>query len=158
MEYEEFYQLITVPNPGAGNSVFYKIPGETWTLVRFAHVVLTTSATVANRTPYLDYLNGDGLTCGRFECGSNQAASLAQHVTWGGALSTTPPGGTPDQQASLESVMLPPGFAVQISALNLQAGDAFTNAFLYVCRAPSAEWAQSPGAVPYSPDVIGYIG
>lgn len=158
MGYQDFYQLIPIPNPGAGQGATYKIPGETWVRVLVAHAKLVTSAAVANRIAVLEYQDGDGNPFARWSSSSAQAASLTGSYTWSPDAGTTDVGGVPDQQINCSGAILYPGYSIRFSAFALDAADQFSQLSLYVCRYPSGEWASSPGATPYSPDVIGYIG
>lgn len=154
MGYEEFYQLEPIAKPAAGNGMARKIPGETWEKLLFARTTFTSSVAVANRLVFMDFLDGDGNTIGRFQSNSAQAASLTTGYTFGVQLSSTAVGGTSEVDVAIPDAILYPGFSVSFGAFAIQAADQFGTASLYVCRYPSGEWADSPGATPYRPEVI----
>lgn len=156
MGYEDFYQIFPIASPAAGSPVNHRVPGETWEQVKLAHVQFVTSAAVANRQVFLDYLDGDANVFARFEFVFNQAASQTLTYTWCDqyGAGVTPAGA--DATTGLHAVMMPPGTTVRISAKNIDVADQFSQASLYLCRYPSGDWAESPGATPYRPELIGY--
>lgn len=151
MGYEKFYQLVNVAQPAAGLGLRRKIPGETWERFIFGRVTLTTGAAVANRLPFLDFLDGDGNTIARWMTQNAQAASVTTGYTFaiGGNSAFS---GTPTEQGvEVADALLYPGFSLLFGCVGIQAADQFSSAALYVCRYPSGDWAESPGATPYGP-------
>lgn len=154
MGYETWRELLRPELPAAGSPFTFKVGSKTYDMVITAQGKFTTSAVVANRTPYLAYLDGDGREFARFSSGVVIAASDSTTETWGisfGTLVTSGPGFT---TAGLTGVLLPPGYELQLGMGNMDVGDTITDVSLWVHRAPTGEVGQPTGARPYAPELV----
>lgn len=152
MGYEDWTQLLPLPNPAAGASLVRKVPGETFEQPISFRYTLATSAVAANRFPGISFLDGDGATFLHVQSSVAVLASSTVNMNFfvtAGVMSFAASG---DNIAVLPGILMPPGFQLRADVANIDAGDQISAAKLYVCRFPSAQWAASLGAVPYSPD------
>lgn len=153
MGYEEWFQLVTIPDPPAGQSVTRKVPGEVFERPVTFRYRFVTSAAAGSRFPAMSILDGDGNIIIHVETnvavGASATGNMNFFVGAGGAVYVS----SGDNTAPIPDIMLPPGFQVQGSITQQLGGDQISAAKLYVCRYPSGDWASSPGSVPFSPEV-----
>jgi hypothetical protein len=149
--YEDWYQLIPLADPAAGAAATYRIPGETWECIHTARFTYVASVAVANRFLTVDLLDGDSAPFARIMSPTALTAGLTRSITYAHGLGdfTVSAGG--EETAPLPKLVLPPGFTVQLTAVSIDAGDQISDVSIYVTRAPSGEWADSPGSRPWSP-------
>jgi len=113
-------------NPGAGNEINIQVPaGVRWLLQSF-NTQLTTSATVANRTPHIRITDAAGNLFWDCAASAAQAASLTvQYSACGGVQPTFN-----DNSAIFpvpDVMMLLQGWRIRTLTTNLQAGDTWLN-------------------------------
>lgn len=153
MGYDDWYQLVTVPDPAAGASVIHKVPGETFERPVTFRYKFVASAVVGSRFPAMSILDGDGNIIIHVESnvavGASSTSFMNFFVGAGGAVYVS----SGDNTAPLPDMVLPPGFQVVGSVTQQLGGDQISAAKLFVCRYPSGHWASSPGSSPYSPEV-----
>lgn len=153
MGYEDWLQLIALTDPAAGLPIKRKVPGETYEMPVSLRYKLVTSAVVKNRFPAVTFQDGDGNSFLHVESNVAVPASTTAFLNFfiycGG--NAFPNGG--EGFASLPTILMPPGFALQADVTSIDPGDQLSGGRLFVRRYPSGEWVSSPGAVPYSPDV-----
>lgn len=153
MGYEEWFQLVTVPDPAAGQPVTRKTPGEVFERVTTFRYKFVTSAAAGSRFPAMSILDGDGTIIIHVESnvavGPGATGFMNFFVGAGAAVYVS----SGDNTAPIPDFMMAPGFQIQGSITQQLAGDQISGARLYVCRYPSGDWASSPGSTPYSPEV-----
>lgn len=116
---------VTGSTPGIGNEISETVTTQRrWNLLAF-RATLTTSATVANRSPVLLFTDG-ALTFFRGQCYFTQTASVGAFYS----AAQNPPGATPTNGDQVLTTMLPmplkAGFKIQTNTLGLQAGDQWS--------------------------------
>lgn len=119
-------------NPAAGLSAEMIVPtGEIWKVLS-AEIVLVTSATVASRRVFIDFIQPSGSL---IECFS----SIDQLLSTTRAYSMAHYGGVPDETHDIEvlinipsPVIVGAGGTVAIGAYSMQAADNFTSANLVI--------------------------
>lgn len=125
---------VPVPNPAAGAEWSLTVPAGHAYQVRSIYYVLTASATVATRTPWL--LFGDGAVQYLKLSGYNSvAASGAGVYVW--APGVNPYNGWTGSVQGLPELTLEPGSTITSLADNLQAGDQYSGIVLDVI---DTEW------------------
>lgn len=158
MGYESYRELIRPLPPAAGTDFVYRIPGEVYSSIEIVKFTLTTSAAVANRVPGITYQDGDGNDFAQIYSSNTVVASSTITTTLSDSLCSDNYTASGASKGCIPHVLLPPGFKIRLDVVGIQAGDQISNVSIFVCRYPSGEWAESTGAVPYSPEVIGIIG
>jgi hypothetical protein len=125
-------QVVALPNPAAGAELTYSFPGSEYTRVRAVTFKLVTSATVATRTVYLDFVDGSGVVIARMSSGFTQTASLTTVYTFGLGLVQYGANAAANIGSPLADLILCRGQKLQTTITNIQAGDAISNARLVV--------------------------
>lgn len=144
-------ELIRLPAPGAGQVVTYTIPGETFARLEFAFVRLVTDATAANRFVRFAILDGDDTAVFRSASSFATVANTTRDTSWTPGIGASAAIASGDELLPFADVLLPPGFALQFSAVNLQAADQFSMPLLYLRRFLSDSVPPAEGAAPYMP-------
>lgn len=113
-------------NPAAGTASTITVPGDRNYRVLAVIATLTTSATVATRTPKVNILDQDSnVLMALPSVGTLAASSAATIQGWlGNTSSYTAGDGT--LIIPIPRTFLRPNWKIQLTATNLQAGDAFT--------------------------------
>jgi hypothetical protein len=142
-------ELIQLPNPAAGGSATFRIPGETFAAVSHATVQLTTSAVVANRYVSLDILSGDSDVTFRAMTDTAHAASLTRSYSFAPGISGVASAAGGSVMLPFPSSLLAPGFSLRFTAVGIDAGDQFGELFLHLLRVPSGDSPSTGGASPY---------
>lgn len=151
MEYSDIVQLgagstrlmhgwqepIYIDNPGAGQVFSRTVPGETWERLISVYFLLTTSATVANRYPYLHIKDGDGnIMAGNG--GSNAViASTIINVFFQSDMGSSASEWDGSRTIGTPNLILPSGWTYSFDVANLDAADTLTNIRMIVERYPS---------------------
>lgn len=150
-EYEAWTELIRPPNPGAGNRFTRITEGKVYERYLSVFATFTTSAVVANRTPFLSCLDGDGNEWARFTSGITIGAVTTATLEFAadyGAISGNITG-TADAPGPAWPFLS--GYGIRLDATGLDAGDTFTGIGLYIHRVPTGEVGQPTGSIPYDP-------
>lgn len=150
-----YQEIVKVADPSAGAAATFTVGGRNSIRILTAYVLLTTSATVANRFLTLDYLDGDGGIFARIPQAGAVAASDTGNGSWILGLGTN---GNPianGKYAPLPPLVLPPGFGIQVTAFNLDTTDAITDLVLYAERYSTGQDGYPLGLDPPSEPIIG---
>lgn len=112
-----------VPNPAAGADWTFRFTAGAWYRVLLATWTLTTSAQVANRSPSLQLLDGDGLV--RFQSVDPLAlvASKAAIVSAGVGMPTTSGGSGLAATIGMPDILIPAGWSLASTTAAIQTED-----------------------------------
>lgn len=116
----------TRPNPGAGNPARVLVPGSRAYRLLSVQATLTTSAVVASRTPMVQLLDGDLIEWLRLSPSASVVASTTTLLVWHVGMATSYTSGSGGLYSPLPDVFIPEGHTIQLSAVNLDAGDTLT--------------------------------
>lgn len=148
--YSEFF---TIAKPGAGAGLSRTVPAEYYELALAIHVSITTSAAVANRTPFLTLQQGDGTVIAKLSHNILIPAATTAELTWVVDTDTVSVGTAGPSACPLPHFRMPPGWKFVIGASNIDVADQFTAATILVERSPSGPESAPTGATPYHPSV-----
>ena len=129
-------RVIQVPSPAAGADWSVQVPGgERWS-IRSLVAQLQTSAVVANRGARVEVSDGN-VRVASYQAAQVQAASVvARHTLVPGG----PAGANAQSQASQwpgpDPFILPPGWVLSTSTVNLDVGDQWSQIALHVLQEP----------------------
>lgn len=138
-DYEgDLSQVVSVPNPGAGNELSYSFPGSEDSRLRAVTFQLVTSATVATRTVFLDYVDGSGVVIARHSSGFTQTAGLTTLYTFGVGINAYGANAAANIGSPLIDLLLRHGMKVQTTIVNLDSGDVISNVRLVLDQFPVA--------------------
>lgn len=127
----EELKLVITANPAAGTELSHTVPSDVAWLVVGAYIGLTTNATAANRR--LSLVFDDGTTnFARLPIGVTQAANLTYTYSFAPGLPRASAVESNVVVSPLPDFMLPSGYRIRTLTENIQSGDDFTAAALYV--------------------------
>jgi hypothetical protein len=142
-------ELIERPTPAVGTAATFRIPGETFSVLSHASVVLTTSAVVANRFVSLDILDGDTTVTFRSTSGTALAASLTRRFSFAPDVDNVVSAAAGEEMLAFPRSVLAPGLSLRFSVFGIDAGDQLSAVFFHLIRIPSGDSPSSGGATPY---------
>lgn len=115
-----------VANPAAGSGSTIVVPGDRFYRLIAVTGTFTASAAVATRTVRLTITDADNNLLSAFPANATVAASGTVLVSATYRFAGQYTGGDGSQNLTLPNFFLQQGWKVTLSAVNLQAGDAFT--------------------------------
>lgn len=145
-EVGEAYQWSeSLPNPGNGNNLVYKITGNYYAELVNYTAVFATDATVIARAVNLDLQDADGKVIAVYPSAGTQGASQAFSYNYSGASGT----GAIDSVGMVISgpvprILLLPGWTISMVVTNGQAGDRFVQARVTLNRIPTGTANAAP--------------
>lgn len=119
-------EFVKGANPAAGAAFTQAVDGRYFVRVLSIAVRLVTSATVANRNVFVEYLDDAGVRVALAGQVSTQAASLTVDQFFDCYRSASVAALDSSNLAQIPPLLLPPTYSFRIGALNLQAGDQFS--------------------------------
>lgn len=124
-----------VANPAAGADWSVTVPtGQIWR-VRSIFAQLVSSATVANRQPFLQIKDAGGNFLFLLDWGTAQTASLTSSYTWGGSCPLVNNGTSIFVGPIPQDMVLAEGSTISASTASIQTGDQWQKVCLLVEQA-----------------------
>lgn len=135
---EGWIDYITVGQPSAGAAASMSVPGQYALRPLQVLVDLTTAVAVADRFVAVDVVNPNGVTWYRNVAEVAIPASQSnQQVVFSPSLGQTDHAAGAPIMAPLLACIVPPGWTLQIGAVNLQAADQLAAVSLVVEKIPT---------------------
>lgn len=138
-------------NPGAGNGDVIPVPGSRNYRIISVNATFTTSAVVAARTPIMEWRNGDGVFTALAPASASVAASTTTTVQFTLGIGTAYTAGSGALVVPLPELITIAGHSIVLTALNIDAGDAFTNIHWYWEEFPVGGQGYPVGVQPQFP-------
>lgn len=151
MGFASYQQFFPIANPAAGGGFTRVVPSDYFEKLLALHAILTTSATVANRMPYLLLLDGDNNIMARLSHNISVAAGSTVELTWIVDTDTVALSNTGPSVCPLPDFYMLPGWKFNLAAAGIQAADTFTQVGMLVFRYPHGPNFPAPGSVPWRP-------
>ena len=135
-----------VANPAAGADWSAVLSSNELVAVRSIRAILTTSATVANRSPQLQMTDANGDVLYQDGLSAAIAASVAPAICWAQGLDSNGQAGV-SLSAPLPLLWLPPGAVLKVSTALIAAGDQWSAVVVTYDRHPyaPAHWPSTAG-------------
>lgn len=115
--------LHPIPDPAAGATYTYTVPGGRMVSLATVHAKLVTSATVASREPRLLLADNDGIEWARIPWTTAVAASGTVVLTWARGIGTSLTGADTSALLPLPDLLLMPGHQITVDVGAIDAGD-----------------------------------
>ena len=126
-----FRELDPVPSPSAGAPFTYKLDGSYDYRVLSVSATFTADATVANRLPYLSFVNEDNQDIWTIYTALTVVAGAVAQVTFISGYPVNEVQATTHAQAPIPDMLLTGGCSLVLGASGIDAGDQFSNVQVY---------------------------
>jgi hypothetical protein len=123
---------IVVPAPAAGNEWAYTVPADSTYELLSVFFTLTTSATVANRSPSLHVNDPQGNTFVRIGAPATIAENNSTRVSGYAGLGIIQSTTTHNFSLPSPPIVVPGAWVITTNTIAIQAGDTYTNVRLLV--------------------------
>jgi len=130
------YQVVPLDAPAAGQGFTFPIGGAVEVEVLSAAFTFTAAAAVANRRPFIEFVDTFGNTFYRAAPSVTIAATFATVVSFGVGTNEYGTASGPSMGVPIPALRLYNGLAVIGGADAIQGADTFTNIVLYVRQWP----------------------
>jgi hypothetical protein len=125
-------EVIGVPSAAAGQPLTYTVPGAVEVAVLSVSFTFTAGAAVANRVPFVRFLDQSGVAFCDVGVPFVLVATNAARVTFGVGVQQFGANSAARMGAGIPSMRLADGLQVQLGATGIQAADTITAARLFV--------------------------
>jgi hypothetical protein len=137
--------LVRLPNPALGATATFVVPGSRVLHLRTARAAFKASAQVANRSPFLQFLDPDGGVFQRSAATGTVVASTEQVCNYAAGLGFTTPAASGQVPVGLPDLFLLPGMQINFGCGTIQTEDQFSGLVLYLEEFPTGPEGYPPG-------------